>query len=144
VENAHDWVMGAIERRERIMGIGHRVYKTVDPRGTALRQLAEDMAAESGDPLLETAIEVARIAVGYFEEHRPELKLYPNVDFYSAPVLHSAGIPTDTFTPMFAMSRVGGWTAHVLEQYADNRLIRPRSEYVGPTHRDWVPIDDRT
>jgi citrate synthase len=142
-ENAEKWVMDAIANRQRIMGIGHRVYKTVDPRGTALKDLAADMAAESGDHLLETALEVARVAVGYFEEHRPELKLYPNVDFYSAPVLHAAGIPTDTFTPLFAASRVAGWTAHVLEQYADNRLIRPRSEYVGPTGLVWVPVDER-
>jgi len=101
------------------------------------------MASEQSDPLLDTAIAIARVAVGYFETHRPELRLYPNVDFYSAPVLHAAGIATDQFTPLFAMSRIAGWTAHVLEQYADNRLIRPRSEYVGPEHRSVVPIGER-
>jgi citrate synthase len=142
-DRAEAWVMNAIANRQRIMGIGHRVYKTIDPRGVVLRELAEDMYTESRDVMLETAIEVERVAVAYFEEHHPELKLYPNVDFYSAPVLHAAGIPTDTFTPLFAASRIAGWTAHVLEQYAENRLIRPRSEYVGPTDRPWLPIEER-
>jgi len=142
-ENAEPWVMDQIAQRKRIMGIGHRVYKTVDPRGVVLKDLAEEMAAEQHDELLETAIAVANAAVAYFEENRPELKLYPNVDFYSAPVLHAAGIPTDTFTPLFGMSRVAGWTAHVLEQYSDNRLIRPRSEYAGPLDLQWVPFDER-
>jgi len=142
-DNAEAYVAGALERRERIMGIGHRVYKTFDPRGHVLRRLSEDLAVEGDSRLLQTAIAVANHAVAYFERYRPELKLYPNVDFYSAPVLHAAGIATDQFTPMFAMSRVGGWTAHVMEQYADNRLMRPRSEYVGPLQRDWVPLDRR-
>jgi citrate synthase len=140
---AEAWVTAALDRRERIMGIGHRVYKTLDPRGTVLRRLSEQVAAEGDSRLLDTAIAVADCAVKYFETNRPELRLYPNVDFYSAPVLHAVGIPTDQFTPLFAMSRIAGWTAHVVEQYGDNRLMRPRSEYVGPLKRAWVPIEAR-
>jgi len=137
------WVTDAIGRGERIMGIGHRVYKTLDPRATILRRMSEALAGETDGRYHAIAVAVADTAVAHFEAHRPDLKLYPNVDFYSAAVLHAAGIPTDQFTPLFAMSRVAGWTAHVLEQYADNRLIRPRAEYVGPQGRTWVPIEAR-
>ncbi len=142
-DKARDWVLEAVGRHERIMGIGHRVYKTRDPRAKVLRRMSEELAKETDPGLHETALTIADTAVSYFEEHRPDLKLYPNVDFYSAVVLHAAGIPTDQFTPLFAMSRIAGWTAHVMEQYADNRLIRPRAEYVGPTDRHWVPIEER-
>ena len=142
-EAAEDWVMDAIKRKERIMGIGHRVYKTLDPRARILRAMSRDIAAETGSKYHAIGAKVADTAVEYFEEHRPELKLYPNVDFYSAGVLEAAGIPTDQFTPLFAMSRVAGWTAHVLEQYSNNRLIRPRADYVGKTDLEWVAIGDR-
>jgi citrate synthase len=142
-EDAEAWVGQAIENKERIMGIGHRVYKTVDPRAVVLRDMSDRLSKE-GDPRLHRIAEiVADTAVARFEATRPDLHLYPNVDFYSAAVLAAAGIPTDQFTPLFAMSRVAGWSAHVMEQYADNRLIRPRAEYVGPTERKWVPIGDR-
>lgn len=140
---AEEWVLDAIGRKERIMGIGHRVYKTMDPRARVLRRMSEALSAE-GDPTMHlTADRVADTAVQHFEKMRPELQLYPNVDFYSAVVLHAAGVPTDQFTPLFAMSRIAGWLAHVMEQYADNRLIRPRAEYVGPTGRTWRPIEER-
>ena len=144
VEAAEGWVLDKIGRNERIMGIGHRVYKTLDPRAAILRRMSEAQAEETGDRLFhDIALAVADTTVGYFEEHRPELKLNPNVDFYSAAVLRVAGVPADQFTPLFAVSRVAGWTAHLLEQYADNRLIRPRAEYTGPEGRDFVPIDAR-
>jgi citrate synthase len=105
--------------------------------------MSDELSKESDRRLHEIAEVVAATAVKYFDENRPDLKLYPNVDFYSAVVLNAAGVPTDQFTPLFAMSRVAGWTAHVIEQYADNRLIRPRAEYVGPTNRSWRPQSER-
>ena len=119
------------------------VGKTYDPRAKILREMSAAQADEGDAELHEISTRVADVAVDYFEENRPELKLYPNVDFYSAVVLHAAGIPTDQFTPLFAMSRVAGWSAHLLEQYADNRLIRPRVRYVGAAERDWLPMDAR-
>jgi citrate synthase len=142
-DRAEAWVMDTVTRKERIMGIGHRVYKTTDPRATVLRAMSRELSEDGDRRLYDVAEVVADTAVAYFDEHRPDLKLYPNVDFYSAVALHSAGIPTDQFTPLFAMSRVAGWSAHVIEQYADNRLIRPRAEYVGPTNRKWTPIAER-
>jgi citrate synthase len=142
-EHAKDWVMARIEAKERIMGIGHRVYKTLDPRAKVLRVMSSELAHESGSTLHAKAVNVADTAVEHFEAHRPDLKLYPNVDFYSAVVLDAAGIPVDQFTPAFAMSRSGGWCAHLLEQYLNNRLIRPRADYEGPAERPWLPLWDR-
>ena len=142
-EAAAAWVMDAIERGDRIMGFGHRVYKTLDPRAKILREMSRGISEETGSKYHGIGTMVADTAVDWFEANRPELKLYPNVDFYSAGVLHAAGVPTDQFTPLFAMSRVAGWTAHVLEQYESNRLIRPRAQYVGPTDRVWQPIEAR-
>jgi citrate synthase len=141
--HAKDWVMARIEAKERIMGIGHRVYKTLDPRAKVLRVMSSELAHESGSTLHAKAVNVADTAVEYFEANRPDLKLYPNVDFYSAVVLDAAGIPVDQFTPAFAMSRSGGWCAHLLEQYRNNRLIRPRADYEGPSERPWLPLWDR-
>lgn len=121
----------------RLMGFGHAVYKTTDPRARHLKKMAEKLARESGNNELyamSTRIEqMAHEAKG----------LYANVDFYSATVYHVLGIPTDQFTPVFAVSRVTGWTAHILEQLADNRIIRPRGEYVGPVDQHYVPLDQR-
>jgi citrate synthase len=142
-EAAEAWVMQAIENKERIMGIGHRVYKTLDPRAKILREMSREIAAETGSKYHAIGAKVADTAVAWFEANRPDLMLYPNVDFYSAGVLEAAGVPTDQFTPLFAMSRVAGWTAHVLEQYQDNRLIRPRGQYVGPLDQVWKPIAQR-
>jgi 2-methylcitrate synthase len=126
-----------LARGEKIMGFGHRVYKTEDPRATHLRRLSAELAAASGD---DTYYQMSR----RMEEVVFATKgLYPNVDFYAATVYHYLGIPTDLFTPVFSASRMAGWTAHVIEQHADNRLIRPDSEYVGDRGLHWMPLDGR-
>ena len=134
VEEAVKAKLGA---KERIMGFGHRVYKTEDPRATHLRRLSKRAGELAGETkwyeMSRTMEEVVMTEKG----------LYPNVDFYAASVYYAMGIPVDLFTPIFAASRVAGWTAHIREQYADNRLIRPESAYVGPPHRSYVPIDQR-
>ncbi|GAA4193866.1 citrate synthase [Microbispora amethystogenes] len=122
---------------EKIMGFGHRVYKTEDPRATHLRRMSEELAEASGDDTY------YRMSREMEEVVFAEKRLYPNVDFYAATVYHYLGIPTDLFTPVFSVSRMSGWTAHVIEQHADNRLIRPDSEYIGERDRKWVPIDER-
>ncbi len=123
--------------RQKLPGFGHRVYKTEDPRATHLRQMSEVLGRQHGQPQW---YEISRA----IEQHMlREKHIYANVDFYSASVYYALGIPIELFTPMFAVSRISGWTAHVLEQYADNRLIRPRAEYVGPRGRTFVPIDQR-
>jgi citrate synthase len=137
LENARDYILKMLENKEKIMGFGHRVYKTEDPRATHLRRTSEQLAEKTGDP---TYFEISRA----IEETVMEEKgLYPNVDFYAASVYGYLGLPVDLFTSIFACSRVAGWTAHVREQYADNKVIRPGSRYVGPTDRTWVPVDER-
>lgn len=122
---------------EKIMGFGHRVYKTEDPRATHLRRMSRELAEASGDDTY------YRMSREMEEVVFAEKGLYPNVDFYAATVYHYLGIPTDLFTPVFSISRMSGWTAHVIEQHADNRLIRPDSEYVGERDKKWLPIDER-
>jgi citrate synthase len=136
-ERAESYLRLALGERRRIMGFGHRVYKTEDPRATHLRQMSEQLCARAGQThWFEISCRL--------EQGMRELKqLNANVDFYSASVYHVLGIPTDLFTPVFAVSRMAGWTAHVLEQYADNRLIRPRAEYIGPSSRPYVSLDQR-
>jgi citrate synthase len=139
-QRAKAYVTNALENRQRIMGIGHRVYKTEDPRVRHLRRLSAVLGVEVCEPKWHIiSLRVEEVALPVLSRKN----LYTNVDFYSAAVLHCLGIPTDMFTPMFAMSRVVGWTAHIMEQYAHNRLIRPRAEYVGPEYVAWVPIDER-
>ena len=123
---------------QKLMGFGHRVYKTEDPRATHLRRLSRELGEESGDDTFyRMSLDMERVVL--------EVKgLYPNVDFFAASVYAALGIPTDLFTPVFAVSRMAGWTAHVVEQHADNRLIRPDSEYVGPRDQKWAPIDERS
>ncbi|NUT42081.1 MAG: citrate synthase [Thermoactinospora sp.] len=121
---------------EKIMGFGHRVYKTEDPRATHLRRMSEELSA-NGDP------KYYRMSKDMEEVVFETKGLYPNVDFYAASVYHYLGIPTDLFTPVFSVSRMSGWTAHVIEQHADNRLIRPDSEYIGERDQKWKPIDER-
>jgi citrate synthase len=119
------------------MGFGHRVYKTEDPRATHLRRLSRELGARAGDTRwYEISERIEKVVM-------EEKGLYPNVDFYAASVYHSLEIPTDLFTPVFAASRVSGWTAHVREQYADNRLIRPESDYIGPRNQSYVAIEER-
>jgi citrate synthase len=119
------------------MGFGHRVYKAGDPRARILRELAEKACRQSGEGRW------FDIAVRLHEAVNREKGLIPNVDFYSAPLFHALGVPVDLFVPVIAVSRIAGWTAHVLEQHADNRLIRPRAEYVGPAHRPFPAVRDR-
>ncbi len=135
--NARDYILRKLANKEKIMGFGHRVYKTEDPRATHLRRMAKDLAEKVGDG---RNFEISQILEKTVME---EKGLYPNVDFYAASVYGYLQIPTDLFTPIFACSRVAGWTAHVREQYADNRLIRPDHGYVGPDPRPWVPINER-
>ncbi|HEX9352368.1 MAG TPA: citrate/2-methylcitrate synthase [Streptosporangiaceae bacterium] len=122
---------------EKVMGFGHRVYKTEDPRATHLRQLSGELAEASGDDTY------YRMSRQMEETVFAERGLYPNVDFYAATVYHYLGIPTDLFTAVFSVSRMAGWTAHVMEQHADNRLIRPDSEYIGESDLTWVALSER-
>jgi citrate synthase len=142
VDNVQAWFEEARAQGRRVMGIGHRVYKVEDPRAPHLRKTAAELAKQTDPKWFQIAERLEGVARqdSYFIDRN----LYPNVDFYTAPMLYSLGIEPDLFTTMFAMSRVVGWTGHLLEQYADNRLIRPRSEYVGPIDLEWVPIDERT
>jgi citrate synthase len=139
-ENAESWLTNALDRGERIMGFGHRVYKTEDPRAKVLRRLAE---RTSEIDFFRLATRVEDLALKLLHERKPERRLYTNVEFYSAAVMHGVGLPDDLFTPTFAASRVVGWTAHVLEQLQDNRLIRPASEYTGPWDVKFLPVDQR-
>ncbi len=137
-----EWFANKLANKERIMGIGHRVYKVADPRGAILGPLAKKMSESSGESqwydVADTINNLAR-ANDFFIERN----LFPNVDYYSSIVLYMIGLPIDQFTPAFAMSRVCGWSAHVLEQFENNRLIRPKAQYVGPTDLDYVSIENR-
>jgi citrate synthase len=139
-ENAEAWLTNALDRGERLMGFGHRVYKAEDPRARVLRKLAEKT---SEIDFFRLALRVEDLALQMLHERKPERRLYTNVEFYSAAVMHGVGLPDDLLTPTFAVSRVAGWTAHVLEQLKDNRLIRPSSEYVGPRDLTYIPIERR-
>jgi citrate synthase len=136
-EHAEEWVTQALARHERIMGFGHAVYRTEDPRATVLREVSQEIAQRTGNTRWFDIS--ARVAQTVYEQKG----LYVNVDFYSASAYHALGIATDLFTPIFACSRIAGWTAHVLEQYDHNRLMRPRAEYTGPAPRQYIPIDRR-
>jgi citrate synthase len=138
-DQAESWMRDALAHGERLMGFGHRVYKTEDPRAEELRELAR-----LADPQeFALARRVEELALALLEEQKPGRRLYTNVEFYSAVVLASVGLPGDLFTPTFAASRVVGWTAHTLEQIANNRLIRPEADYTGPTEQHFVPLDER-
>jgi citrate synthase len=137
VERAESYVQAALAEKRKIMGIGHAVYKTEDPRATHLRKFSKEMGERKGETKW---YEISR----RIEEvvHR-EKGMYPNVDFYSASTYYMMGIPLDLYTPIFAVSRISGWTGHILEQYANNKLIRPRAEYIGPRGLKYVPIAER-
>lgn len=131
------WIATALANKKKIMGIGHRVYKTLDPRAPHLRSMAVQLCEQLGEG------KWIRMSERIAELMREKKGLNANVDFYSATVYYSLGLPTDMFTPIFAIARTSGWTAHVLEQLVDNRLYRPLSEYVGPTGREVTPLEDR-
>jgi citrate synthase len=137
-ENAEAYVRDRLERHEKIFGFGHAVYTTYDPRARVLKALSKDACARAGQSKLH------EIAEAIEQTTFDQKGLYPNVDFYAAAVFHVLGIPTDLMTPVFAAARMAGWTAHVREQYADNRVIRPGSRYVGPADRAWVPVEERS
>jgi citrate synthase len=134
---AREWVMDALARKDKIMGFGHRVYRTEDPRATHLRMFSEEMGKRTNQPQwYQMSRDIEQLIL-------QEKKLYPNVDFYSASTYYMMGIPLDLYTPIFAMSRITGWVAHALEQYQNNRLIRPAADYTGPVDLLWNPIDKR-
>jgi citrate synthase len=138
VERAEAFVRAKLARKEKISGFGHRVYNTEDPRATHLRRFSQSIGEKAGQPQWFTLSQRIEQVV------KAEKNLNPNVDFYSASMFYSLGIPIDLYTPIFAVSRISGWTAHVLEQYANNRLIRPRTEYIGPAYPQQVlPLDQR-
>ena len=137
VEKVDEFVADCLKNKTKIMGIGHRVYKVLDPRAPHLQAMAQKLSGELGDTKwLDMSERIRDIMV-------TEKNLYPNVDFYSATVYYSLGLPTDLFTPIFAIARTSGWTAHVLEQLADNRLIRPKSLYDGPDDLKYTPVEER-
>ncbi len=137
LDKVDDFVAGCLKNKKKIMGIGHRVYKVLDPRAPHLQSMAKKLGAKLGETKwLDMSERIAEIMLR-------EKNLYPNVDFYSATVYYSLGIPTDLFTPIFAIARTSGWTAHVLEQLADNRLIRPRGVYDGPDDLKFKRISER-
>jgi len=134
VEHAEEWLRGALDRRERLMGFGHRVYRAYDPRAAALRKVAEEM--EHKPDWLQLAIQVEDVALRLLAEKYPDRPLKTNVEYYAAPVLQGVGLTPDLFPATFSLARHAGWTAHALEQAANNRLIRPDVRYVGPPERD--------
>ncbi len=134
------WLTHALDNNVRLMGFGHRVYKAEDPRAEILRGMAE----QASDPaFFELSLRTEQRALAMLEERKPGRRLYTNVEFYSAAVLAAVGLPGDMFTPTFATARTVGWTAHVLEQVANNRLIRPQSQFIGRTDKVFVAIDKR-
>jgi citrate synthase len=137
-DQADAFTRRALAEKRRLMGFGHRVYRAGDPRARILRELAERACRKSGEGIW------FEIAVRLHEAVQREKGLIPNVDFYSAPLFYALGIPVDLFVPVIAVARIAGWTAHVLEQHADNRLIRPRAEYAGPARRAFRRLADRT
>ncbi len=137
-DRAAAWIRDALTQKKKIMGFGHRVYRTADPRAAILRPLAEQLGRKANQPQWFAIQQVIEDLM------RRDKGLYCNVDFYSASTYYAMGIPLDLFTPIFAVSRISGWCAHILEQHADNRLIRPRAEYVGPMNRTWTPLRKRS
>jgi citrate synthase len=131
------WLDRAIAEKRKVMGFGHRVYKEGDPRAKILRAMSQRLTRRVGRP------ELFEMSAKLEERMQGEKELIPNVDFYSATVYDSLGIPTDLFTPIFAVSRVSGWCAHILEQYRNNRIYRPRGLYDGPTGLRWTPPESR-
>lgn len=138
-ENAESWLRDAITTGKKLMGFGHRVYKTTDPRAEELREMSR-VADPQGFAM---ARHVEETAINLLEELKPGRRIYTNVEYYSATLMNSVGLSGDLFTPTFAVSRVAGWTAHILEQVNNNRLIRPEADYTGPLDLKFVPLNER-
>ncbi|MBI4394346.1 MAG: citrate synthase [Euryarchaeota archaeon] len=137
VSRVHEVVNGKLQRKEKVPGFGHRIYKTLDPRAVHLKDISERLGKRSGNlKWYEMSTKIQAIM-------KQQKSLDANVDFYSASAYHYMGIEADLFTPIFALARIVGWTAHVMEQHKDNRLIRPESEYTGPKEQKWVPMEMR-
>lgn len=136
-DNAENWVREALAKKEKIMGFGHRVYKDGDPRAEFLKTLCGELAEETNNQQMEQMAATIENIV------RTEKKLPPNLDWPSARLYHYLGLPVELYTPLFVLSRVAGWSAHVMEQHASNRIIRPRARYTGPEPRIWVPLEQR-
>ncbi|HEY8346072.1 MAG TPA: citrate synthase [Symbiobacteriaceae bacterium] len=137
ISRAEQWIKDALAQKKKIMGFGHRVYRTKDPRAYILESLAEEVGRRAGNTKW---FEMTRVIE---QTVLREKGLYPNVDLYSGAAYYVMGIPIDLFTPIFAVSRIAGWTAHILEQLANNRIIRPRAEYTGPERLQYVPLEER-
>ncbi|EEQ79084.1 citrate synthase [Staphylococcus warneri] len=137
LDNVDNYLDKKIANKEKIMGFGHRVYKEGDPRAKYLREMSRKITEETGQS------ELYEMSLAIEKRMKEEKGLIPNVDFFSASVYHSMDIPHDLFTPIFAVSRTSGWIAHILEQYRDNRIMRPRANYIGETNRKYVPIEER-
>ena len=137
-ERVDEAIRAKLARKVKIPGFGHRVYRTEDPRATHLRKMSKELGERKGNTRwFEMSQRIEALVTG-------EKKLNPNVDFYSASTYYTMRIPIDLFTPIFAVSRISGWSAHVLEQYANNRLIRPRTDYIGPQYpQTFVPLEQR-
>jgi citrate synthase len=137
VAGVESFIKKALAEKRKIMGFGHAVYRTEDPRATHLRKFSKEMGERTGDP------KWYQMSRKVEETMMKEKGLYPNVDFFSASTYYMMGIPLDLYTPIFAISRISGWTGHILEQYADNKLIRPRAEYIGARDVRYIPIAER-
>ncbi len=137
VDDAEDYVRRLLSQKQKVMGFGHRVYHTEDPRATVLRRMSEELGKSAGE------LKWFQMSRKIEDLMKREKGINANVDFYSASAYYVLGIPVELYTPVFAVSRITGWTAHVMEQYADNKLIRPLAEYCGPTNLRYVPIDER-
>jgi citrate synthase len=137
IDKAEQYILDALAAKKKIMGIGHAVYKTEDPRATHLRKFSKEVGERKGETKwYEMSRKIEEIMMR-------EKGMYPNVDFFSASTYYMMDIPLDLYTPIFAISRISGWTGHILEQYANNKLIRPRAEYIGPRDVKYVPIEER-
>jgi citrate synthase len=132
-----EYVQQKLANGERVMGFGHRVYKTMDPRAAILRDMVKELSEEEGE------MKWYEYSMAILETMRDDKDIDPNVDFFSASTYYQLGLDPDLFTPIFALSRTAGWTAHLLEQWQDNRLIRPRAQYVGARDKTFAPISER-
>jgi citrate synthase len=140
VNDVEKYIQDKLEKKSKIMGFGHRVYKAYDPRASHLKKLAKQLAHDTGeDALYEKSAKIEEVML----REKAAKGIYPNVDFYSATTYHCIGLPLDLFTPMFVVGRIGGWSGHILEQLSDNRLFRPDVAYTGPHNAKYVPIGER-